>query len=255
MGIRETLRKLDPAEWIKERYGLTGWKAELVDAITGLVLAALIYYVILPAILGANPPAVIVQSCSMAGTFQVGDIIVLKGTSFDDVHAPLVRVNSTEIYFRIVPESRFEQTRELIFPDGSPRIVNVTRNGDVIVYISPLNGKQIIHRVIAKVVTRDGKHYFITKGDANPTPDQAKIACSQWIREGDYLRCIELAKNVTDVCQYPRDAGWPGCISSPVPEDKVIGKAIFDIPLVGQIKLIIWHILTLGHGYPDKVLC
>ena len=254
-SLKEKVSRYDIGEWVKRRYGLTGWKAETVDIIVGLVLAALIYYVILPLFLGANPPAVIVQSCSMAGTFQVGDIVVLSGVSFDNVNMPLVKVNSTKINFSIIPNSRFEQTKRLVFSDGTPRVVNVTRTGPVIVYISPLNGKQIIHRVIARVVTSDGKRYYITKGDANNTPDQAKISCAQWIRDGNVLRCISIADNVTETCEYPRDVNWPGCISSPIPEKDVIGKAIFDIPLVGQIKLILWDIVTLGHGYPDKVLC
>ena len=255
MGIRNMLKKLDLAEWAKEKYGLTGWQAEVIDALYGLFLAAIIYYGILPLLLGANPPAVIVQSCSMAGTFQVGDIIVLKGASFNDINAPLVKVNSTVVNFSILPNSRSEQTKQIVFQNGDPRVLNVTRKGDVIVYISPLNGKQIIHRVIARVITSDGKHYFITKGDANNIPDQAKIECEEWINEGSYLRCIKLSNRITKTCQYPSDVGWPGCISSPVPENDVVGKAIFDIPLIGQIKLIIWDIITLGHGYPDKVLC
>ncbi len=262
MGVRDLVRKIkaflarfDLASRVKEKYNLSGWKGELVDIVFGFILAALIYYVVLPALLGASPPAVIVQSCSMAGTYQVGDIIVLKGTSFDDVRAPLVVLNATDVYFKIVPNNRFEQTRQLVFPDGSPKVVNITRDGDVIVYISPINGNQIIHRVIAKVETADGKRYFITKGDANPIPDAAKIDCAQWVKEGQYLRCTQLSDNITDVCQLPRDKDWPGCISTPVPEDAVIGKAIFDIPLLGQIKLALWHIITLGHGYPDKILC
>ncbi len=248
------LEKLDPAYWIKKRYSLTGWKAEVVDVLVAFAIAALVYYGIAPLILGANPPAVIVQSCSMKGVLNVGDVVVLKGVSFDEVNAPIVHLNSTNVTFKIIPSSRHEQTRVLFFPDGSPNKVNVTKSGDIIVYISPISGRQIIHRVIAKVITSDGKKYYITKGDANPIPDQAKIDCDEWVVNGNYLRCIKLSDNVTDTCTLA-DKNWPGCISSPVPEGAVIGKDIFVIPLVGHVKLAVWHLLTLGHGYPDKITC
>ncbi len=248
------LEQLDPAYWIKRKYSLEGWKAELVDLVVGLVIAGLIYYVIAPAVLGANPPAVIVQSCSMKGTLNVGDIAILKGISFNEINAPLVRLNSTNVYFNISPNSRYKQTKALVFPDGNPRVVNVTRSGDIIVYISPTSGNQIIHRVIARVVTSDGKEYYITKGDANPIPDQAKIDCDQWIYESNYMKCIKLSDNITSVCTL-KDRGWPGCISSPVPADDVVGKDVFVIPLIGHVKLAFWNLLTLGHGYPDKVFC
>ncbi len=254
--MRIDLSRFDPAERLKERYNLSGWKAELVDLVFGFLIAALIYYVILPAILGANPPATIVESCSMAGVFQVGDVVILKGTSFDDIHAPVVRLNTTSVNFSIHPNDwRNKEVRQIIFYGGDPRVLNITENGDVVVYHSPLNGRQIIHRVIAKVITSDGREFLITKGDANNIPDQAKIDCAQWVMDGQVYRCIQLAPNIKDTCQYPRDVNWPGCISSPVPMNKVVGKVIFDIPLVGQIKLILMDIITLGHAYPDGILC
>ncbi len=254
--MKLNLSRYDPAEWLKKRYNLEGWKAELVDVAVGFLIAAVIYYGIMPLFLGAYPPATIVESCSMAGTLQVGDVVLLKGISFNEINAPLVRLNTTNISFRIVPNTwRTAQARELIFKDGTPRVVNITRNGDIVVYHSPLSGKQIIHRVIAKVVTSNGGHFLITKGDANTIPDQAKITCAQWVVEGKYYRCVELSPTINETCQYPRDKGWPGCISSPVPMNHVVGKVIFDIPLIGQVKLILLDIVTLGHAYPTGVFC
>ncbi|MFC2174747.1 hypothetical protein ACFLQ2_02645, partial [archaeon] len=74
--------KYDPAEFLKKRYNLKGWKAEAVDWGIGFLEAALFYFIILPLVLGTYPPAVVVQTCSMTGTYNVGDVAVLMGTSF-----------------------------------------------------------------------------------------------------------------------------------------------------------------------------
>ncbi len=47
--------------------------------------------------------------------------------------------------------------------------------GDVIIYRSRTGDKLIIHRVI-RVVTVNGKHYYVTKGDNNPAPDYMEFA-------------------------------------------------------------------------------
>lgn len=242
----DAFKRLDPAEYIKDKYDLTGWKAELVDIGFGFLVAGLLYFVILPAILGANPPAVIVQSCSMKGTLNVGDVVVLHGATFDEIRAPLVKLDSP-ISFQIEPNDARKRTKKLIFPNN--QTVPVAEDGDIVVYVSKISGEQIIHRVIAKVITPEGR-YYITKGDANNIPDAAKIECAAWVGN----RCIRFDPEVTSICTE-KDKGWKGCIATPIRENEIIGREFFVIPLVGHIKMIVFHILTLGHGYPGPMWC
>ncbi|MCD6522667.1 MAG: hypothetical protein J7K68_02875 [Candidatus Diapherotrites archaeon] len=246
-----TIKRYDPAEIIKRRYGLSGWKAELVDWIVGFGVAALLYFVILPMILNAYPPAVIVQSCSMKGTLNVGDIVVLHGASFDEIHAPLVVLNTTFDY-SILPNNITQETKTLVFPDG--QTLPVEKTGDIIVYNSKTSGIQIIHRVIAKVKAKDG-NFYITKGDANKLPDSVRIECAEWEQIGNEKRCTKLSSTISRICNES-DVGWPGCLATPVTDADIIGKEIFWIPFLGHIKLIVFHILTLGTmGYPGPMWC
>ena len=97
--------------------------------------------------------------------------------------------------------------------------------GDIIVYKYPSNMDRIIvHRVFKTVQNAEGIG-VITKGDNNPTMDQD---CGQ-------------VKNVfipgTDVKAI---ASEKQCISLyPILENKVDGKAVLRIPLIGFIKLLL----------------
>jgi signal peptidase len=102
-------------------------------------------------------------SRSMEPTLNVGDLLIIRGgLRAEDIHA-------------------------------SPE------DGDIIIFRSPSNPDAIpiVHRAIEKI-QKDGKWYFVTKGDNNPYDDY-------------------------------RAFGWM------VPEDYVIGKVIFVIPKVGYI--------------------
>lgn len=99
----------------------------------------------------------------MEPTLNVGDLLIIRGgLRAEDIHA-------------------------------SPE------DGDIIIFRSPSNPDAIpiVHRAIEKI-QKDGKWYFVTKGDNNPYDDY-------------------------------RAFGWM------VPEDYVIGKVIFVIPKVGYI--------------------
>lgn len=241
--------KYDPANFLKKRFKLKGWKAEAVDWIVGFVEAAIFYFIILPLILGAYPPAVVVQTCSMTGTYNVGDIAVMMGTSFDQLQAP--EITTPSLNYTISPNNIREQTQKLIFTDGQELPVQTT--GDIILHDSPITGEQIIHRVIAKVTTPTGR-YLITKGDTNNIPDSARMECAEWQEHGDGLLCTKIRDDIDRTCTL-EDAGWPGCLSTPIPEDKILGKAVFTIPLAGHVKMLFMHIITLGHGYPGPLWC
>jgi len=102
-------------------------------------------------------------SGSMEPTLKIGDLLIIRGgLKAEDIHA-------------------------------SPQ------DGDIIIFRNPRNPDDlpIVHRAIKKI-QKDGKWYFVTKGDANPENDTY-----YW--------------------------GWM------VPEDYIIGKVIFVIPKVGYL--------------------
>ena len=241
--------KYDPAVFLKKKYKLKGWKAEAVEWGVGFAEAALFYFVVLPLLLGAYPPAVVVQTCSMTGTYNVGDVAVMQGTSFDTLNAP--EITTTSLDYTITPNSLTEQTQKLIFPDGQELPIQTW--GDIILHASPITGEQIIHRAIAKVTTPTGR-YILTKGDTNNLPDSAKIDCAEWKESGNGFLCTRISETIDSTCTEA-DIGWPGCLSTPIPEDAIMGKALFTIPLVGHVKMLFMHIVTLGHGYPGPLWC
>lgn len=239
----------DPADWLKKRYKLKGWRAEAVDWLVGFAEAAVFYFIVLPLVLGTYPPAVVVQTCSMTGTYNVGDVAVLQGTSFDALKAPAITTAS--LNYTIYPNNISTQTEKLIFSDGQE--LPVGTSGDIVLHVSAISGEQIIHRVIAKVTTPSGR-YLLTKGDSNNMPDSARIDCAEFIQQGEGYLCTRVSESVSRICTA-EDAGWPGCLSTPVPEKDVLGKAIFTIPLVGHVKMLFMHLVTLGHGYPGPLWC
>ena len=102
-------------------------------------------------------------SGSMEPTLKIGDLLIIRGgLKAEDIHAD--------------PE-----------------------DGDIIIFHSPSNPNSlpIVHRAIEKF-QKNGKWYFITKGDNNPLDDYKTF-------------------------------GWV------VPEEYIIGKVIFVIPKVGYV--------------------
>ena len=88
---------------------------------------------------------------------------------------------------------------------------------DVIVFEVSTRSYDIVHRIIdIQYRSQDGKLYFRTKGDNNPAPD--------------YWRGSEC---------------WNGMI----PEENVIGKVIFSVPLIGHVSLAVsseYGVLIIG---------
>jgi len=249
-GLQKAWKRVDPGEFLKRRLKLKGWAAELADLAGGFIVAALVYFVIAPVILGATPPAVVVQSCSMEGYHNVGDVVILRGTSFDSIEAPLVELQ-VPLDYNIIPNNISAETQSLVFPNGQSVVLD--EKGDVIVYDSVTSGIQIIHRVAAKVRASDGE-FLITKGDANNLPDSVRVECAAWEEVPEGKKCTQIDSTVSRLCTE-EDKGWPGCLATPVTMDKVAGEQLMIVPLVGHVKMLFFHVATLGHGYPDRFWC
>lgn len=225
-GKHEKEEKLSKEEWLKR---------EAVDWGVSIAVAVIIYFVIMPAILGTSSPMVVVSSCSEQPYLNIGNVIILQGTSMENVKAPTVNIRNTFNY------SYNEMERTLTIND---RKIQKNTSNDIVVYYANPTKSQIIHRALIKLNTTQGT-YLLTQGDANDLPDQVT---NQKI-EGKRRMCI---------------SNNPGaCISTPITEEMIAGKKIgWRIPLAGHFKLFFCDIFplcdghsNLGTNYKYKLTC
>ena len=155
---------------MSDRKVSSGRSKALKSGLFGFVMLILLAFIgsfalqwILSLVLHTNAPLHTPVSGSMEPTLKIGDLLVIRGgLKAEDIHA-------------------------------SPK------DGDIIVFKNPDNpeGMPIVHRAIEKF-QKDGKWYFITKGDNNTRDDYDAY-------------------------------GWI------IPEDYIIGKVIFVIPKLGYV--------------------
>ena len=84
----------------------------------------------------------VVVSGSMEPVFYRGDVVVIEKSDFLGIH----EINNTNL--------------------------NV---GDIVIYQATWFPEPVIHRIIFKGTTPDGKLYYQTKGDNNPGPDPVVV--------------------------------------------------------------------------------
>jgi len=204
---------------IKSFLGLdkkTDARQEIKDWALSFMVAAVVYFIILPALLNTSSPGVVVASCSERGYLNIGDILVVQGVNIADLQAPEVNIPA---YGGFVPT--FNDAGEVTELAIGGKTVLLNRSNDIIVYSAYPSSIQIIHRIFVKIKTDQG-YLLLTKGDANSLPDQMTAA-------GD--NCID--ENI-------------GCISTPITQRMLVGKKILiPIPLLGHVKLFFCD-LTLG---------
>ena len=189
---------------------------EVKDWAVSFLVAAVLYFIILPAILGTSSPGVVVASCSERGYLNIGDILVVQGISIKDIKAPTVEVDKFTDFIPI-PNDNGEITQIVV----SGKAVSLDRSNDIIVYSAYPSGVQIIHRAFAKIKAGNG-YFLLTKGDANSLLDQMT-------QTGDV--CID--ENI-------------GCISTSISQNMLVGRQVLiPIPLLGHVKLFFCD-LTLG---------
>jgi len=160
------------------------YKRELIETVALILIAVVGSYAIFIGLgigLGTYPesPLRAVSSGSMRPAYNVGDLLVLQNIPSDKLQVD-----------------------------------------DVIVFEVSTRSYDIVHRIIEiQYRSQDGKLYFRTKGDNNPS--------------ADYWRGTEC---------------WFGMI----PQENVIGKVIFSVPLIGYFSLAIsenpYGILVIGAG-------
>ncbi|PIU21871.1 MAG: hypothetical protein COT15_00145 [Candidatus Diapherotrites archaeon CG08_land_8_20_14_0_20_34_12] len=204
----------------------------IVYVISAFIFAYL-FYQLFGLILASKYPATIVLSGSMEPVFYRGDILIVQGVSSEnlkgqEVSLDLDSLENVPTFFYAngfcsldqnpslvkclqlvnpvltnkIPLENFT-TKEIRFSNGV--VLPIETTGDIVVYYSKLQNKEIVHRVIAKIKTKS-EIYVLTKGDSklNPFIDQ----------EGGI---VEYAINAKDI----------------------YGRVIFKIPILGYVKLLL----------------
>ena len=236
MGIRESfsfLKWLDPFTYVEialRKFHPKKAKPSILDEaidwgvylISALVFAYAIYS-IFGLLLGTTSPMVIVVSGSMEPIYFRGDVVVLQGKHIDEIKAQTIELNenldgkhfdefASPIRARV--DESFE-TVSIEFDNG--KRIDLDKKGDIIVYFSSSREEPIIHRIVAKIKANDGV-YFLTKGDSENNPFIDQELCG--IQSGGIKRYC--------VAPYPIKA------------EEVEGTALFKVPLIGYVKLLVF---------------
>ncbi|RLG70297.1 MAG: hypothetical protein DRO04_02060 [Candidatus Iainarchaeum archaeon] len=143
--------------------------AELIYLATAALLA-LAFYSFLGLLLSTPEPGTIVMSPSMKPLLSRGDIVFLSGVKQNitaaEITLPYAIKNKPVAEYAEINYSK----GEIYFKDIN-KTIPISNENSIIVYYSPLENRQIIHRAIAKIKAKDG-NFFLTKGDNNPYADQ-----------------------------------------------------------------------------------
>ena len=231
--VKEKLKWLDPFTYVDVFImpKLNPKKSETVSWLIYIASAfvfAWLFYTIIGLALGTTSPMVIVLSGSMEPAYHRGDVIVIQGTSAENLSATETLLNEptlkeTALSLIGTPgysvEGNLMHIETILFNNGQS--LEIKKQGDVVVYQSNLLKKPIIHRAVAKLKAEDG-WYVLTKGDSenNTTVDQD---CGRVIAGIPERNCLSL---------YP------------VPIEELQGKAVLWIPIIGCFKL--WLVDDLG---------
>jgi signal peptidase I len=253
---------------VKEGAEKHGWKHEVVDTVIALAIALGIWFGA-SFLLNTSSPISAVVSCSMLPNLQRGDFVLVQGApvkayrismsqgELDSLAASKALITypggNASIYGSIYPyclNSRqspvcqaFIQTPESVveekgaftyryercpvhFQNGTdavaPCLKSVEFKGeeylanfsnDVVVYQPPQGDLysaigDIVHRVMFQIDV-DGKQYYLTRGDNNPLLD---------------MQVYDYSTGITN---------------HPIPQDRLRGKVIGRIPLLGYFKLFL----------------
>lgn len=247
MSIKEKIKWIDPFTYV-DRYVMPYINPSNNDAISWAVyiifafVFAFVIYTVLGLILGTPTPMVIVVSESMEPELYRGDVVVLTGVTAEQLNAQLVELPERNLQgaylssFATLTYSISDDTSQLLksitFSNNQEVVPNT--EGDIVVYISNITGEQIIHRAVAKIRAADG-YYLITKGDNSATNKTVDQDCGKVVLGRAERACITL---------YP------------VNLSELQGKAVFRVPLLGYVKLLIFDDLpNLIFGCPEGKKC
>ncbi len=173
-------------------------------------IAALAFWYALSFLLGTQTPLNVVTSCSMLPGLQRGDLVVIQGGGYKAPELNLDEVSGNKAIRAEKTEciKQFDSGAQTTVPCTYGILVSnfsiaANKSNDVVVFDSHVPGVDlIVHRLFAKII-REGKEYYLTKGDNNNGLDQ--------------------------------ETGF-----GMVPVEDVRGKVVLRIPLVGYVKLLLF---------------
>lgn len=209
------------------------WNNEILSWIVYILFSfifAYLLYSFFGFILQTASPLVIVVSGSMLPTMARGDVVVLHGVDGLGLEAPLVILDGVDVANTSLKDlATFSSTStgdwDITFK-ANGQTIHVPKKGtsDIVVYYSSYKNLEIIHRSVVKIKS-DGKYYVLTKGDNNPSLDQDCGSVSDlFFPNGTGVQTI-----TEKSCPSPY----------PISLSDVKGKALFWIPYVGYIKLLL----------------
>lgn len=243
--VRSALKWIDPFTYVdlylmpKLNPEKSELKANIIYILTAFFSAWLIY-TLLGLLLGTPNPLVIVVSGSMEPVYYRGDVILITGVNSATLKAqtinlkedikgkplteyanPICELTKTKQRFSCSKilglQTRINKLSEvdtvaLVFNENNKEIP-IKKDGDIVVYFSNVTGQPIIHRAITKIVSNN-QTYVLTKGDSvnNPFLDQ----------------------------YFLPEIGLNGFSRTAIPVSELKGKAVFKIPLIGYVKLLLF---------------
>ncbi|PIU22046.1 MAG: hypothetical protein COT14_03550 [Candidatus Diapherotrites archaeon CG08_land_8_20_14_0_20_30_16] len=192
----------------------------LIFLIYAFVLAYIILK-ILALILGGHQAAMIVVSGSMQHYLEIGDIAVLGSPkTIDTTYITIDKNIKGQPLNNYLSVNYTLQNNQFIIKDlnVSGAIVDLNKQGDVVVYYSPLQKKEIIHRAVLGIKANDGT-FYLTKGDNENT---------NFVLDADCDFALQTPQGTIKVqCLYPYA----------LQKENILSKYWFDIPYLGWIKL------------------
>lgn len=225
--IREKLKWLDPFTYVDlylmpivnpKKNEIITWSVYLLSAF----IFAFLFYSLLGFVLATSTPMMIVVSGSMEPVFFRGDVVILQGSSPENLLGNEVEINRSlkGIPLREIAkvETSNGEVSAIKFVDGPE--IEINKSGDIVVYQSNYIRGPVIHRIVGKVIAKDGI-FLITKGDNNNRLDQE-----------------------TSISPALVDAST------------INGKSVFSIPLLGYVKLILFddiQVLLFGCKNPSGI--
>jgi len=230
-------------------------KREAKDWGISIAVALLIYFVILPALLGTTTPLIVVSSCSQEPHLNIGDILIIRGTKMEDIEAPTITVEDQFNY------TYDNHTNTLTINNQE---VTPNTNNSIVTYLPNPTGTQIIHRALVKIKFTEqaepiqGEEILLTQGDANKLPDQItrtevngkKALCLDYTSKGMILQPQHDPGTQDSDLILSQDPGI--CISTPVTEQRIVGSKIGPrVPLLGHIKLFFCDIAPICEGHDN----
>jgi signal peptidase I len=227
--------RLDPFTYV-DRFlmpTLNPWNNEILSWVIYIVFSfifAYALYSIFGFILQTASPLVIVVSGSMLPTMARGDVVILQGINGENVNAPEMVLDGIDVQNSSLRElADYEMQSQGIWKitfkaNGQTILVPKQGNTDIIVYVSNYKGLEIIHRAVVKIRS-DGDYFLLTKGDNNPSLDQD---------------CGEVSELLFPDAPSIQTTTGKSCPSPyPVPLSDVKGKALFWVPWLGYVKLVL----------------